>query len=82
MRSVMEVNEDSKIHGLIVQLPLDSVHTINTERIVNSVAPEKDVDGYRKKHSFKQHAIIKLCYSDFLYYFQQIVFCSETGLNS
>lgn len=45
MRSVMEVNEDSKIHGLIVQLPLDSVHTINTERIINSVAPEKDVDG-------------------------------------
>ncbi|XP_016320989.1 C-1-tetrahydrofolate synthase, cytoplasmic-like, partial [Sinocyclocheilus anshuiensis] len=45
MRRVMEVNEDSKIHGLIVQLPLDSVHTINTERIINSVAPEKDVDG-------------------------------------
>uniref|UniRef100_A0A8C1KZA3 formate--tetrahydrofolate ligase n=1 Tax=Cyprinus carpio TaxID=7962 RepID=A0A8C1KZA3_CYPCA len=39
------LNEDSKIHGLIVQLPLDSVHTINTERIINSVAPEKDVDG-------------------------------------
>uniref|UniRef100_A0A8C1YTJ0 C-1-tetrahydrofolate synthase, cytoplasmic n=1 Tax=Cyprinus carpio TaxID=7962 RepID=A0A8C1YTJ0_CYPCA len=45
MHRVMEVNEDSKIHGLIVQLPLDSVHTINTERIINSVAPEKDVDG-------------------------------------
>lgn len=60
----MEVNEDSKIHGLIVQLPLDSVHTINTERIINSVAPEKDVDGYRKKSfTLKQHAI-KLCYSD------------------
>ncbi|XP_073688696.1 C-1-tetrahydrofolate synthase, cytoplasmic-like [Garra rufa] len=45
MCSVMEVNEDSKVHGLIVQLPLDSIHTINTERIINTVAPEKDVDG-------------------------------------
>uniref|UniRef100_A0A671RH03 C-1-tetrahydrofolate synthase, cytoplasmic n=1 Tax=Sinocyclocheilus anshuiensis TaxID=1608454 RepID=A0A671RH03_9TELE len=45
MRSVMEVNEDSKVHGLIVQLPLDSINTINTERIINTVAPEKDVDG-------------------------------------
>uniref|UniRef100_A0A671RHP1 C-1-tetrahydrofolate synthase, cytoplasmic n=1 Tax=Sinocyclocheilus anshuiensis TaxID=1608454 RepID=A0A671RHP1_9TELE len=42
---VMEVNEDSKVHGLIVQLPLDSINTINTERIINTVAPEKDVDG-------------------------------------
>uniref|UniRef100_A0A673FMZ8 C-1-tetrahydrofolate synthase, cytoplasmic n=1 Tax=Sinocyclocheilus rhinocerous TaxID=307959 RepID=A0A673FMZ8_9TELE len=45
MRSVMEVNEDSKVHGLIVQLPLDSINTINTERIINTVAPEKDMDG-------------------------------------
>ncbi|CAM4650006.1 unnamed protein product [Leuciscus chuanchicus] len=45
MRSVIEVNENSKVHGLIVQLPLDSIHTINTERIINAVAPEKDVDG-------------------------------------
>jgi len=51
MRSVIEVNENSKVHGLIVQLPLDSIHTINTERIINAVAPEKDVDGYRKYNS-------------------------------
>ncbi len=61
MRSVMEVNEDSKIHGLIVQLPLDSVHSINTERIVNSVAPEKDVDGYRKNHSLLNNMPLLNC---------------------
>lgn len=42
---VNEINENSSVHGLIVQLPLDSIHTINTEKVINTVAPEKDVDG-------------------------------------
>ncbi|TRY54178.1 hypothetical protein DNTS_030453 [Danionella cerebrum] len=45
LHSVMEVNENSSVHGLIVQLPLDSIHSINTEMVINAVAPEKDVDG-------------------------------------
>lgn len=45
MSRVHEINENSSVHGLIVQLPLDSIHTINTERVINAVAPEKDVDG-------------------------------------
>uniref|UniRef100_A0A669EJE6 C-1-tetrahydrofolate synthase, cytoplasmic n=1 Tax=Oreochromis niloticus TaxID=8128 RepID=A0A669EJE6_ORENI len=45
LHSITEVNENSSVHGLIVQLPLDSVHEINTEKITNAVAPEKDVDG-------------------------------------
>uniref|UniRef100_A0A673ZGC8 C-1-tetrahydrofolate synthase, cytoplasmic n=1 Tax=Salmo trutta TaxID=8032 RepID=A0A673ZGC8_SALTR len=39
------VNGNSAIHGLIVQLPLDSIHKIDTEKVTNVVAPEKDVDG-------------------------------------
>ncbi|XP_072546592.1 C-1-tetrahydrofolate synthase, cytoplasmic isoform X1 [Salminus brasiliensis] len=45
LRSVREVNENSSVHGLIVQLPLDSIHRIDTEKVTNAVAPEKDVDG-------------------------------------
>ncbi|PWA16412.1 hypothetical protein CCH79_00004600, partial [Gambusia affinis] len=45
LHSIREVNEDSSVHGLIVQLPLDSIHKINTEKVTNAVAPEKDVDG-------------------------------------
>uniref|UniRef100_A0A7N8XBY8 formate--tetrahydrofolate ligase n=1 Tax=Mastacembelus armatus TaxID=205130 RepID=A0A7N8XBY8_9TELE len=41
----LEVNENSSVHGLIVQLPLDSIHKIDTEKVTNAVAPEKDVDG-------------------------------------
>ncbi|TWW72252.1 C-1-tetrahydrofolate synthase, cytoplasmic [Takifugu flavidus] len=45
LHSIKEVNENSSVHGLIVQLPLDSVHKIDTEKVTNAVAPEKDVDG-------------------------------------
>ncbi|XP_041711200.2 C-1-tetrahydrofolate synthase, cytoplasmic [Coregonus clupeaformis] len=45
LHSITEVNENSAIHGLIVQLPLDSIHKIDTEKVTNAVAPEKDVDG-------------------------------------
>nr|XP_033807737.1 C-1-tetrahydrofolate synthase, cytoplasmic [Geotrypetes seraphini] len=45
LRSIASLNEDSAIHGLIVQLPLDSDNPINTEKVTNAVAPEKDVDG-------------------------------------
>ncbi|XP_023657925.2 C-1-tetrahydrofolate synthase, cytoplasmic isoform X2 [Paramormyrops kingsleyae] len=45
LRSIAEVNKNPDVHGLIVQLPLDSINRINTEKVTNAVAPEKDVDG-------------------------------------
>ncbi|XP_056112227.1 C-1-tetrahydrofolate synthase, cytoplasmic [Rhinichthys klamathensis goyatoka] len=45
LQSIVAVNENPAVHGLIVQLPLDSIGPINTEKVTNAVAPEKDVDG-------------------------------------
>lgn len=45
LQSIMSVNENPSVHGLIVQLPLDSVSHIDTELITNAVCPDKDVDG-------------------------------------
>lgn len=45
LRCVLELNADSEVHGLIVQLPLDSHSPINQDLITNSVTPLKDVDG-------------------------------------
>ncbi|XP_077077291.1 C-1-tetrahydrofolate synthase, cytoplasmic isoform X3 [Siphateles boraxobius] len=45
LQSIVAVNENPAVHGLIVQLPLDSIDPINTEKVTNAVAPEKDVDG-------------------------------------
>ncbi|XP_077122123.1 C-1-tetrahydrofolate synthase, cytoplasmic [Ranitomeya variabilis] len=42
---IKSINEDLALHGLIVQLPLDSDHKIDTEKVTNAVSPAKDVDG-------------------------------------
>jgi methylenetetrahydrofolate dehydrogenase (NADP+)/methenyltetrahydrofolate cyclohydrolase len=39
-----KLNRDPKIHGILVQLPLPG--GINTEKVLEAVSPEKDVDGF------------------------------------
>lgn len=41
---VQALNDDPAIHGILVQLPLPK--HIDDEKIIQSVAPEKDVDGF------------------------------------
>ena len=44
MAKVKELNEDSSIHGILVQLPLPD--HINEDEIIQTIAPQKDVDGF------------------------------------
>lgn len=44
------LNADTSIHGIIIQLPL--ADESQTEKAVNLVAPEKDVDGLGKEAQF------------------------------
>ena len=39
-----QLNNDSKIHGILVQLPLPS--QIDSQTVLNAVSPEKDADGF------------------------------------
>ncbi|XP_073994934.1 pug C-1-tetrahydrofolate synthase, cytoplasmic isoform X2 [Rhodnius prolixus] len=39
------LNDDPTIHGIIVQMPLDSPNPIDSHIITDAVSPEKDVDG-------------------------------------
>lgn len=41
---VHAMNEDPKIHGILVQLPLPK--QIDEKKILRAIAPEKDVDGF------------------------------------
>src|SRR3990170_9973 len=41
---VRSLNADPRIHGILVQLPLPG--HISPERVLNSIAPEKDADGF------------------------------------
>lgn len=45
INKVNKLNNDSKVHGIIVQMPLDSINKINSHLITDLVSPVKDVDG-------------------------------------
>jgi methylenetetrahydrofolate dehydrogenase (NADP+)/methenyltetrahydrofolate cyclohydrolase len=47
---IKKLNKDDSVHGVIVQLPLERPE--ETEKIVNLVAPEKDVDALGEKAKF------------------------------
>ncbi|KAH8312464.1 hypothetical protein KR044_010867 [Drosophila immigrans] len=42
---VRELNADARVHGIIVQMPLDSDNKIDAHLIADAVSPSKDVDG-------------------------------------
>lgn len=44
VRTIRELNDDSDIHGIIVQLPLPD--GIDTDRVVVAIDPRKDADGF------------------------------------
>jgi methylenetetrahydrofolate dehydrogenase (NADP+)/methenyltetrahydrofolate cyclohydrolase len=41
---VRRLNEDPAVHGILVQLPLPK--HLNSDLVINAIAPEKDVDGF------------------------------------
>lgn len=43
VETIQRLNTDDSVHGIIVQLPLEDA--TQTDEIVNTIAPEKDVDG-------------------------------------
>ena len=44
LKKISELNEDNKVSGILVQLPLPN--QINKEKIINAIDPSKDVDGF------------------------------------
>lgn len=45
---IQKYNLDPKIHGIIVQLPLPLNLLSSSEKILNTIIPQKDIDGFRK----------------------------------
>lgn len=41
---IQKLNKDRTVHGVITQLPLDSVDPIDSHYIINIIDPAKDVD--------------------------------------
>ncbi len=45
---VARLNEDPSIHGILVQLPLP--HQIDENKVIQAIAPSKDVDGFHPEN--------------------------------
>ena len=44
LKLIANLNADKDVHGILVQLPLPK--HLNEDLVINSIAPEKDVDGF------------------------------------
>ena len=44
LRKISELNSDDSVDGILVQLPLPK--HIDEEKVIDAIAPEKDVDGF------------------------------------
>jgi methylenetetrahydrofolate dehydrogenase (NADP+)/methenyltetrahydrofolate cyclohydrolase len=44
LKKIDDLNNDPKIHGILVQLPLPS--HIDAQRVIEAISPQKDVDGF------------------------------------
>lgn len=51
LKLIKKLNEDSFVHGIIVQRPLPK--TISKEKIIEAIDPAKDVDGFRRDSPFE-----------------------------
>ncbi|XP_075983208.1 pug C-1-tetrahydrofolate synthase, cytoplasmic isoform X3 [Anticarsia gemmatalis] len=45
LAKITSLNESPSVHGIIVQMPLDAAHPIDSHLITDAVSPDKDVDG-------------------------------------
>lgn len=50
VNKIEELNKDDSVHGIIVQIPLPD--KTQTDQVLNTVAPQKDVDGLANKTQF------------------------------
>ncbi len=48
LEKIAELNEDRRIHGILVQLPLPE--QIDNQKVLEAISPLKDVDGFHKQN--------------------------------
>lgn len=51
IEKIRELNNDEKVHGFMVQLPLPS--HISEKKVINNIHPKKDIDGFNPKNQGK-----------------------------
>lgn len=52
------LNQDNQVNGILVQLPLPG--NLTTDKIIQAISPDKDVDGFVKKSRFKSPFVLAI----------------------
>ncbi|GEM_PF-288343 len=55
---VQNLNKNSKIHGIIVQLPLPK--KFSTQKIIHAIDPKKDADGFLPKNNYVKPVLVEV----------------------
>jgi len=58
LKIIESANQDSKIHGILVQMPLP--RGLSPDRIVEHINPLKDVDGFLKQSKFDSPFVLSI----------------------
>lgn len=48
LQLIYQLNEDTKVHGILCQLPLPA--HIDEKKVLNTISPQKDVDGFHPQN--------------------------------
>jgi methylenetetrahydrofolate dehydrogenase (NADP+)/methenyltetrahydrofolate cyclohydrolase len=56
LKEIKKLNEDKKIHGIIVQQPLPK--HVDVKKIINMIDPKKDVDGFHPDSHFQMPIVM------------------------
>lgn len=67
---INELNHNPEINGILVQLPLPK--NISKEKIINTISPEKDVDGFHQINA-------GLLFTDQAYFTKTLLPCTPKG---
>lgn len=51
LATIHAINKNDQIHGVILQLPVDSVEKVDVDRCIEAIDPNKDVDGLHFKNA-------------------------------
>lgn len=80
---ISDLNKDTSVHGIMIQLPLPEKLKSDTNKITSKIDPLKDVDGLNEKSEFISatvKAIVLIMKEASSYLFDNVVVVGSTGM--
>lgn len=83
IEGIKKLNDDTSVHGIMIQMPLPAHLKPYRDEIVNSIKVEKDVDGLRENSNFipaTVKAVVLIMKEASKYLFDNVVVVGSSGM--